>query len=72
MEKVITVRDLLGLIRGEEKVEIICVNLPGVNCVGPERCCDVGGFLDPAELDSVVTSIWRSVYNKIVIESEVK
>ena len=65
--EVMTVADLLRVICDDERV---CVDIPGrssgVGFVGDFRK-DLGAEF----LNARVASVWRSLYNKIVIEAEV-
>ena len=67
MEKFVSVRDLLALIYDDDCVEI---DFPGFSS-GVIRCSLAADVLSPEQLAGRVTGVWRSLYNKIVIEAEV-
>lgn len=64
---VMTVSDLLRVIEDDDRV---CIDLPGSSSgVGFVR--DFRRNLSAEFLGARVTCVWRSLYNKIVIEAEV-
>lgn len=65
--EVMTVSDLLRVIESDDRV---CIDLPGKSSgVGFVR--DFLRELNDEFLSARVTCVWRSQYNKIVIEAEV-
>lgn len=65
--EVMTVSDLLRVIEDDDRV---CIDLPGKSSgVGFVR--DFRRELNAEFLSARVTCVWRSQYNKIVIEAEV-
>ena len=65
--EIITVSDLLRIIEDADRV---CIDLPGKSSgVGFVR--DFRRELNDEFLSARVTCVWRSQYNKIVIEAEV-
>lgn len=65
--EVFNVYSLLKVIEPEQRV---CIDLCGESS-GTGRCVDFLRDLSPKFLNARVSCIWRSVYDKIVIEAEV-
>lgn len=65
--EIITVRDLLSIIEEDERV---CIDLPGKSS-GVGFVHEFRRDLNDVFLSARVTCVWRSLYNKIVIEAEV-
>ena len=64
--EVITVYDLLRVIEDDDRV---CIDLPGKSS-GVGFVHDFRRDLNEEFLNAHVTCVWRSQYNKIVIEAE--
>lgn len=65
--EITTVRSLLALIEPNERVE---VDFPGFSSGVFQASCGIN-VLSEKHLSGRVTCVWRSVYDKIVIEAEV-